>query len=106
MKLDEQEAVSVTHIDRRRSRECIISPSSSLNHIIILRDQAWDATILTGSAFGANSAPDSLTPKYLNLVRVAEQVEDVGTAEVVVVDGASMVDGDTVVLPESGKHCE
>jgi hypothetical protein len=44
---------------------------------------------LTGQFAPPNSAPDWLTPKYLNLVRVPEQVVDPG-AEVVLV---------TVLLP-------
>ena len=39
---------------------------------------------LTGHIEPANSAPDWLTPKYLNLVRVPKQVVDPG-AEVVLV---------------------
>lgn len=59
--------------------------------------------MLTGSELDANSAPDSLTPKCLNFVRVAEQVEGVDGADEVAVDGLAVVS----VPPElelTGKH--
>jgi hypothetical protein len=60
--------------------------------------------MFTGTATGPNSAPDSLTPKYVNLVRFPEQVPLEGAV------GCSEGDVPALVLvvasPElSGKHC-
>ncbi len=50
-----------------------------------------------------NSAPDSLTPKNLNLVRLPEQTDEEG-AEAVVDAVVGTVEGATVAV--LGRHCE
>jgi hypothetical protein len=93
-----------THINRRRSGKDIIGPKSSLK----IHDQHDSieheiTPLLTGTALCPNSAPDSLTPKYVNLVRFSEQVPGaVGCAsEDVVLDVPVLV---PVVTPP-GMHC-
>lgn len=52
-----------------------------------------------------NSAPDSFTPKNLNLVRLPEQTLLLDDGAVDVVDATVLVDC-TVVVATLGWHCE